>query len=183
MIRVNFDGSEIKFFDKEVEKLVLEKGISRVVSLVLILLEENSKVIEKKDRNVDIKRSVRDGGKRKESKREVDKRRIEKDERREKFNRKDERRVKERSGGFYDRRKSEDFRKNLVYYSDSESIIFRSRFFLCRSEILKFDDGRGFVFRYIKVYFDFKFSRFIGKYFKVVSISYNRLVLERKFGD
>lgn len=79
MIRVNFDGSEIKFFDKEVEKLVLEKGISRVVSLVLIFLEENSKVIEKKDRNVDIKRSVRDGGKRKESKREVDKRRIEKD--------------------------------------------------------------------------------------------------------
>lgn len=83
MIRVNFDGSEIKFFDKEVDRLVLEKGISRVVSLVLIFLEENSKVIEKKDRNVDIKRSERDGGKRKESKREVDKRRIEKDERRE----------------------------------------------------------------------------------------------------
>lgn len=183
MIRVNSDGSEIKSPDKEAEKPALEKGISRAVSPVPIPLEENSKVTEKKDRNADTKRSVRDGGKRKESKREVDKRRTEKDERREKSNRKDERRAKERSGGSHDRRKSEDSRKNLVHYSDSESTTSRSRSSSCRSETPKSDDGRGSVPRYTKVYPDFKPSRPIGKYPKAASTSHNRSVSERKPGD
>lgn len=183
MIRVSSDGSEIKSPDKEAERPALEKGINRPVSPVPIPLEENLKVTGKKDRNAETKRSERDSGKRRESKREVDKRRSERDERREKSNRKDERRAKKSSGESHDRRKSEDSRKNLVHYSDSESTSSRSRSSSCRSETPKSDGGRGSVPRYTKVYPHVKPSRPMGKYPKAASTSHNRSVSERKPGD
>ena len=189
MIRVNSDGCEIKSPEKDPENLVPGRSC---VNPIPIPLEESSKVVEKKmekqrDKESEAHKTDRGDPKRRESdsKRDRDDRKKEKDGRRdgpEKRREKD----RARKGESKDRRKSEDTKKHLVHYSDSESESSRSRSSSLkshRSATPKSDDGRDAVPRYKKVYPDFKPGRPPAKFPKAAEASSSGSHSDRKPGD
>ncbi|XP_022299750.2 uncharacterized protein LOC111108271 isoform X2 [Crassostrea virginica] len=189
MIRVNSDGCEIKSPEKDPENLVPGRSC---VNPIPIPLEESSKVVEKKmekqrDKESEARKTDRDDSKRREKdvKMDRDDRKKEKDGRRdgpEKRREKD----RARKGESKDRRKSEDTKKHLVHYSDSESESSRSQSSSLksrRSATPKSDDSRDAVPRYKKVYPDFKPGRPPAKFPKAAGASSSGSHSDRKPGD
>ena len=189
MIRVNSDGCEIKSPEKDPENLVPGRSC---VNPIPIPLEESSKVVEKKmekqrDKESEARKTDRDDSKRREKDVKIDRddRKKEKDGRRdgpEKRREKD----KARKGESKDRRKSEDTKKHLVHYSDSESESSRSQSSSLksrRSATPKSDDSRDAVPRYKKVYPDFKPGRPPAKFPKAAGASSSGSHSDRKPGD